>query len=96
LTLELAMLSEQKAAKLIELVEELRRDMPNVQDRVDQEAEALAQPADPEAVLEALKENQAEAESAAEAGREAEPTPGVANLLSFGLIAEGSGPRDAP
>jgi len=61
LTLELAMLSEHKAAKLIELVEELRRDMPNVQNRVDREADALSQPADPEAVLEALKENQAEA-----------------------------------
>ncbi|THD64739.1 DUF1003 domain-containing protein [Phenylobacterium sp.] len=58
LTLELAMLSEQKAAKLIELLEELRRDLPNVANRVDGEAEALARPADPEAVLEALKENQ--------------------------------------
>jgi uncharacterized membrane protein len=61
LTLELAMLSEQKAAKLIQLVEELRRDLPNVHNRVDGEAEALARPADPEAVLEALKENQADA-----------------------------------
>jgi uncharacterized membrane protein len=58
LTLELAMLSEQKAAKLIELMEELRRDLPNVINRVDGEADALARPADPEAVLEALKENQ--------------------------------------
>jgi hypothetical protein len=32
-----------------------------VHNRVDGEAEALARPADPEAVLEALKENQADA-----------------------------------
>ncbi|HXA38797.1 MAG TPA: DUF1003 domain-containing protein [Phenylobacterium sp.] len=58
LTLELALLSEQKAAKMIELLEELRRDMPNVVNRVDGEAEALAKPADPEAELVALKESQ--------------------------------------
>ncbi len=61
LTLELAMLSEHKTAKLIELVEELRRDMPNVRDRADPEAASLSQPADPEAVLEVLKENQLDA-----------------------------------
>lgn len=60
LTLELAMLSEQKAAKLISLVEELRRDMPIVPNRPDPEAEDLAHPADPDAVLEALKETQAD------------------------------------
>jgi uncharacterized membrane protein len=63
LTLELAMLSEQKTAKLIELVEELRRDLPNVQNRPDAEAASLSRPADPEAVLEALKENQIDARS---------------------------------
>jgi len=61
LTLELAMLSEQKAAKLIELVEELRRDLPNVRNRPDAHAANLAQPADPGAVLEALKERQLDA-----------------------------------
>lgn len=61
LTLELAMLSEQKTAKLIELVEELRRDLPNVRNRPDAQAATLSQPADPEAVLEALKENQLDA-----------------------------------
>lgn len=60
LTLELAMLSEQKAAKLISLVEELRRDMPTVPNRPDPEAEDLAHPADPDAVLEALKETRAD------------------------------------
>lgn len=61
LTLELAMLSEQKTAKLIELVEELRRDLPNVRNRWDAEAVSLSRPADPEAVLDALKENQLDA-----------------------------------
>ena len=61
LTLELAMLSEQKTAKLIDLVEELRRDLPNVRNRPDAEAANLSHPADPEAVLEVLKENQIDA-----------------------------------
>ena len=55
LTLELGILSEQKAAKIIELLEEMRRDSPNIHDRVDDEASAMATPADPEAVLNALK-----------------------------------------
>jgi len=58
LTLELAMLAEQKAAKTIELLEELRRDLPAVRDRSDLEAQVLAKPADPEAVLDALRESQ--------------------------------------
>ena len=56
LTLELGILSEQKAAKIIHLLEELRRDNPMIADRVDLEAEALSTPADPQAVLDALKE----------------------------------------
>ena len=59
LTLELGILSEQKAAKIIELLEELRRDDPHIRNRVDHEAAAMSQPADPEAVLEALKETHA-------------------------------------
>ncbi len=45
-TLELAILTEQKIAKVIELLEELRRDSPQVQDRVDQQADQMAQPAE--------------------------------------------------
>lgn len=55
LTLELAIPSEQKAAKIIELLEELRRDNPHIHDRHDAEAEALSKPADPQAVLEAIQ-----------------------------------------
>lgn len=59
LTLELGILSEQKAAKIIQLLEELRRDSPLIANRVDEEAAALSTPADPEAVLEAIKTTQA-------------------------------------
>ena len=47
LTLELALLSEAKTAKIIALIEELRRDMPSITDRTDHEAAAMAQPMDP-------------------------------------------------
>ncbi len=56
LSLQLHLLSEQKIAKLITLVEELRSDLPNVRDRHDPEAEAMKQAVDPHAVLEALEE----------------------------------------
>ena len=55
LTLELGILSEQKAAKIIELLEELRRDDPTIRNRVDHEAFAMSTPADPQAVLDAIK-----------------------------------------
>ena len=57
LTLELAILNEQKSAKIIALLEELRRDNPLIRDRVDEEAEALSTPADPQAVLDAIQES---------------------------------------
>jgi uncharacterized membrane protein len=56
LTLELALLTEQKVAKLIDLQEEARRDNPLLANRVDAQAEAMSAPADPEAVLEAFRE----------------------------------------
>jgi uncharacterized membrane protein len=62
LTLELAILSEQKTAKVIQLLEESRRDNPLIRNRVDQEAEAMAQPADPKSVLDAIKETHSEVE----------------------------------
>lgn len=66
LTLELAILSEKKTAKLIALFEEMRRDMPNLRNRVDLEATALSQPADPQAVLEAIKDSHIALAEAAE------------------------------
>jgi uncharacterized membrane protein len=61
LILELALLGEQKTAKVIELLEEFRRDNPLIRNRVDQQAEDMAQPADPQRVLDAIKEIHAEA-----------------------------------
>ena len=56
LDLQVNLLAEQKIAKLIALVEELRRDLPNVHDRADPEAVAMSESADPHAVLAALEE----------------------------------------
>ena len=56
LDLQINLLSEQKAAKIISLLEELRHDLPNVRDRVDQAAEAMKEAADPVAVLTALED----------------------------------------
>ena len=61
LILELALLSEQKTAKVIELLEEFRRDSPLIHDRVDRQANSMAQPADPQQMLDAIKEIRAEA-----------------------------------
>ena len=58
LLLELAVLAEQKTAKVIQLLEEGRRDNPLVPNRIDQEADAMAQPSDPQAVLEAIEDKQ--------------------------------------
>ena len=46
LTLQLSFLSERKAAKAIELLEELRRDHPGIHNRKDIEAEEMAKPTD--------------------------------------------------
>ena len=56
LTLQLNLLTEQKVAKLIALIEELRCDLPNVKNRYDPDAEMLKEAADPHAVMEALEE----------------------------------------
>ena len=55
LDLQVNLLAEQKVAKLISLLEELRRDIPIVRDRVDQVAEAMERPVDARAVLTALQ-----------------------------------------
>jgi uncharacterized membrane protein len=56
LMLQLNLLTEQKIAKMIALLEELRADLPNVQDRQDLEAEMMQQAADPQVVLGVLQE----------------------------------------
>ncbi len=58
LDLKVILLTEQKVAKLIDLIEELRRDLPNVKDRHDPSVESLQQAMNPSKVLEALDDNQ--------------------------------------
>jgi len=55
LTLQLALLADQKSAKIIRLLEELRRNDPDQSSDPDHEAEAMAKPADPEAVMAEIK-----------------------------------------
>jgi len=54
LELQVNLLTEQKATKLINLLEELRRDLPMIRDRYDAEAAALQVRTDPKQVLKAL------------------------------------------
>ncbi len=56
MTLQLSMVSEQKIAKLIELIERARRDNPLIADRVDSEAADMAKPVNPQAMFEAFQE----------------------------------------
>ena len=57
LDLQVNLLAEQKTAKLIALVEELRRDLPNVTDRHDPQAAVMEQTTDPHVILGALEES---------------------------------------
>ncbi len=56
LSLQLNLLSEQKIAKLIALIEELRQDIPNVKNRSDPEAEMMKEAIDPHAIIDVLEE----------------------------------------
>jgi uncharacterized membrane protein len=55
LDLHVNLLSEQKVAKLIALLEELRRDLPSVGNRPDPQAEVMAQPLNAQAVISTLE-----------------------------------------
>jgi uncharacterized membrane protein len=55
LMLQLNLITEQKIAKLISLVEELRIDLPNVKNRNDEEAEVMKQATDPQVILEVIQ-----------------------------------------
>ena len=67
LNLELAILSEQKTAKVVALLEELRRDSPAVRDRVDKQADVMARPVDPQSVIDAIKETRSDGARASRA-----------------------------
>lgn len=72
LDLQVNLLTEQKTSKIIELLDQLRRDLPGVRSETDGEAEELAKPADPKAVLEAIESEQDEPYG--EAGQRARPS----------------------
>lgn len=57
LMLQINLLTEQKTAKIIGLLEELRADFPSLRDRHDWEAEIMQQSTDPQVVLNILQEN---------------------------------------
>jgi uncharacterized membrane protein len=78
LDLKVALLTEQKAAKLIHLLEELRRDLPNVKNRHDSDAVALQQSMNPDLVLAALderSESDGQVKSAAKVARNVGGSP---------------------
>lgn len=60
LTLELALLADKKSAKIIELLEELRRDEPSLTERADKESEDMAKPTDAAAVAACIEANASE------------------------------------
>lgn len=60
LTLELAVLNDRKSAKIIQLLEELRRDAPTLANRVDHEAAEMSRPSDPQSIHEALDDTEEE------------------------------------
>jgi uncharacterized membrane protein len=68
LDMKVTLLTEQKAAKLIDLLEELRRDLPDVIDRHDPEAAVLKQSMNPDLVLAALDERSGPIDKLKEAG----------------------------
>jgi uncharacterized membrane protein len=58
--LEIALLTEHKVTTLIRLIEELRRDSPQVSNRIDVEAEEMAKKSDHGAALEAIEDRAAQ------------------------------------
>ncbi len=61
LDLQVTLLTERKVSKIIELLEDLRRDIPSVKNRIDPEAEAMQEPVDPHTALTALNHTLEEA-----------------------------------
>lgn len=55
LDLQISLLSEEKTSKIIAMLEEIRRDSPNLPNKVDAEADELSHSADTSTVLEAIE-----------------------------------------
>lgn len=49
-----------RSAKIIRMLEEMRRDDPSLRNRIDHEAAAMSAPADPQAVLDAIEDSREE------------------------------------
>jgi uncharacterized membrane protein len=73
LILELVISCEQKTTKVIQLLEEYRRDNPMIGDRVDHQANEMARPADPSLVLGTIRHLNAGGKAAAEGGENKGP-----------------------
>jgi uncharacterized membrane protein len=58
LDLQISLLAEEKASKIIAMLEDIRRDSPTLPDKVDEEADELAESADTNTVLEAIERDQ--------------------------------------
>lgn len=82
LDLQVNLLSEQKLAKLVALLEELRRDLPTVPNRDDPVAQAMTEAMDTRIVMLALEDlSETESSTAEEPTRSATPsTPGSVPL----------------
>ncbi len=79
LDLHVNLLSEQKVAKLIALLEELRRDLPSVENRQDAQAEVMARPVDPQAVITTIEQ------TLEQAIHDQPSTPGQAAMAAEGI-----------
>ncbi len=69
LSLQVGLLADQKAAKIIGLIEEMRLDSPNLRNRRDEEAEALQVALDPGRVAAAIVERMEAADAELHASR---------------------------
>lgn len=61
LDMQISLLVERKVSKVIDLLEELRRDTPNIENRHDPQAEAMKENVDPHAVITSLNQSLEEA-----------------------------------
>ena len=70
LDLQINLLTERKVSKMIEMLADLRDDLPSVRKRLDPEVEVMQEPIDPQTALTALNETLQEAAKEFEVGLE--------------------------
>jgi uncharacterized membrane protein len=78
LQLQIVLITEQRSAKIVSLLEELRRDLPNVHNRHDAEAELMKRASDPQSILKALEAVGVDAQQQPDAQTPDGPVPGPA------------------